>query len=251
MRKISRRFGTIGLVGLVLATGACAYNESLGRNQFVLMDDSALMQASLAAWNQTLQTKKVSNDRAQNDRVRSVGQKIVQAAGLQNRQWTYAVFQDDAPNAFVLPSGHMGVTTGLLNMARNDDQLATVIGHEVAHVVARHAAERSSTSSVAQIAIGAVQNRAGDYGQLAGALGGIGAQVGVLLPFSRQHELEADRLGVDYMVRAGYRARESIALWQTMASAQNRASTPEFASTHPSDQTRITALSDYIAQRGY
>lgn len=245
------RVGAITAAVASLALVGCAYNETLGRNQLVMMDDSALVQASQTAWNQALQTQKVSNDRAMNERVRMVGNRLVQAAGLQDRQWTYAVFDDQTPNAFVLPSGHMGVTTGLLRMTTNDDQLATVIGHEVAHVVGRHAAERTSTSSLTQMALGALQSGAGDYGQAVGAFGGIGAQLGVLLPFSRKHELEADRLGVDYMVRAGYRANESIALWRAMAAAQNRAGTPEFASTHPSDQTRIAALEAYIAQRGY
>ncbi|WP_292051302.1 MULTISPECIES: M48 family metallopeptidase [unclassified Brevundimonas] len=252
--RIRTTFARTGLIAALLGTGlvaGCAYNDTLGRNQVVIVDDRALEQASVAAWEQILRTQKQSNDRAMNDRVRQVGNRIVQAAGLQNRQWTYAVFEDQVPNAFVLPSGHMGVTTGLLRMTRNDDQLATVIGHEVAHVVGRHAAERTSTSSLTQLALGAVQRGAGDYGQAVGAFGGLGAQLGFLLPFSRRHELEADRLGIDYMTRAGYRARESITLWQAMAAAQNRAGTPEFASTHPSDQTRIAALEAYIAQRGY
>lgn len=245
-----RRVALSAVAGAMVLAG-CAYNETLGRNQLVIMDDSALIQASQAAWNQTLQTQKVSNDRAMNERVRRVGDRLVQAAGLQNLNWTYAVFDDATPNAFVLPSGHMGVTTGLLRLVRNDDQLATVIGHEIAHVVGRHAAERSSTSSLTQLALGALQSGAGDYAQAVGGLGGIGAQLGILLPFSRKHELEADRLGVDYMVRGGYRASESIALWQLMAAAQNRAGRPEFASTHPSDQTRIAALQAYITERGY
>nr|WP_312812585.1 M48 family metallopeptidase [Brevundimonas sp.] len=240
----------LALTGAAALAG-CAYNDTLGRNQLVIVDDSALIQASEAAWRQTLQTQKISNDRAMNERVRRVGDRLVQAAGLQNRTWTYAVFDDSTPNAFVLPSGHMGVTTGLLRLVQNDDQLATVIGHEVAHVIGRHAAERSSTSGLTQLALGALQSGAGDYGQAVGGLGGIGAQLGILLPFSRKHELEADRLGVDYMVRAGYRASESIALWQLMAAAQNRAGRPEFASTHPSDHTRIAALQAYITERGY
>ena len=240
----------LALVSAAVVAG-CAYNETLGRNQLLIVDDSALVQASQSAWNETLRTQKVSNDRASNDRVRRIGDRLVQAAGLQNRQWTYAVFEDTKPNAFVLPSGHMGVTTGLLRLVQNDDQLSAVIGHEIAHVVGRHAAERTSTSSLAQLALGAIQSGAGDYAQTVGAFGGVGAQLGVLLPFSRKHELEADRLGVDYMVRAGYRANESIALWRLMASAQNRAGQPEFASTHPSDQTRIAALEAYIADRGY
>ncbi|MFK0298729.1 M48 family metallopeptidase [Brevundimonas sp. NPDC090276] len=235
---------------LGLTLGACAYNESLGRNQFLIVDDSALMQQSNAAWAETLRSQKVSTNAAQNERVRRVGGRIVQAAGLGGRNWDYAVFEDASPNAFVLPSGQIGVTTGLLKLVQNDDQLATVIGHEVGHVVARHAAERYSTQSTTGLVLGAVQSRAGDYSQAVGALGGMGAQLGLLLPFSRSHELEADRLGVDYVAAAGYKPSESIALWRLMAQ-QRQSGRPEFTSTHPSDQTRIAALQQYIASRGW
>ena len=229
---------------------ACAYNEALGRNQFLIVDDSALQQQADAAWAEALRTQPISRDAALNARVRNVGGKIVQAAGLTNRSWEYAVFVSDKPNAFVLPSGKIGVTTSLLSLVRNDDQLAAVLGHEVGHVVAQHAAERYSSTAVTSIGIQAAQGVAGDYGQAVGALGGFGAQLGVLLPFSRRDELEADRLGVDYMVRAGYRASEAIALWNLMA-AQRQSATPEFASTHPSDATRIAELQAYIRERGY
>lgn len=238
----------VSTLGLMLA--GCAYNDSLGRSQFLIVDDSALIQQSDAAWAETLRTEKLSTNVAQNERVRRVGGRIVQAAGLSNRSWDYRVFQDDSPNAFVLPSGKIGVTTGLLALARNDDQLATVLGHEVGHVVARHAAERYSTQSTTGLVLGAVQSRAGDYSQAVGALGGMGAQFGLLLPFSRNHELEADRLGVDYVAAAGYKPSESVALWRLMAQ-QRQSGTPEFASTHPSDQTRIAALQQYIASRGW
>jgi len=235
---------------LALSLGACAYNESLGRSQFLIVDDSALIQQSNAAWAETLKTQKVSANVAQNERVRRVGGRVVQAAGLAGRSWDYAVFDDASPNAFVLPSGQIGVTTRLLKLVQNDDQLAAVLGHEVGHVVARHAAERYSTQTTTGVFLGAVQSRAGDYAQAVGALGGMGAQVGLLLPFSRSHELEADRLGVDYLAAAGYKPSESIALWRVMAQ-QRQSGTPEFASTHPSDQTRITALQQHIASRGW
>ncbi|WP_420479891.1 M48 family metallopeptidase [Brevundimonas sp. FT23028] len=232
------------------ALSACAYNDTLGRNQFVLVDDSALTQQSDAAWAEALRTQRTSNDAASLNRIRTVGGRIVNAAGLADRRWEYALFVSDAPNAFVLPSGKIGVTTSLLALVRNDDQLAAVLGHEVGHVVARHAAERYSTNAAAGLVLSGVQGAAGDYGQAAGAIGGLGAQLGVLLPFSRRDELEADRLGVDYMHAAGYRPAESIALWRLMAQ-QRQGSNPEFASTHPSDSTRIAQLEQYIASRGW
>lgn len=234
----------------VTALGGCAYNETLGRSQLLLVDESALTQQSEAAWAEALRTQRVSTDAAANARIRRVGDKIVQAAGLTDRRWDYALFVSESPNAFVLPSGKIGVTTGLLALVRNDDQLATVLGHEVGHVVARHAIERYSNSAATGLVLSGVQGVAGDYAQAAGAIGGLGAQLGVLLPFSRRDELEADRLGVDYLQRAGYRPSEAVALWRLMAAQQN-GSTPEFASTHPSDSTRIAALEQYIASRGW
>lgn len=232
------------------ALGACAYNDTLGRNQFLIVDDAALTQQADAAWAQALRTQRISTDAAANARIRRVGDRIVQAAGLSDRRWDYALFVSDSPNAFVLPSGKIGVTTGLLALVRNDDQLAAVLGHEVGHVVARHAAERYSSTAATSLVLSGVQSAAGDYAKAAGAIGGLGAQLGVLLPFSRRDELEADRLGVDYLQRAGFRPSESVALWRLMAQ-QRQGSTPEFASTHPSDASRIAALEQYIASRGW
>ena len=245
-----KRSTVLAAVALAALVGACAYNDTLGRNQFLIVDDSSLTQQSEAAWAETLRTQPTSSDAAANARIRRVGAKIVDAAGLGDRSWDYAVFVSRSPNAFVLPSGKIGVTTGLLSLVQNDDQLAAVLGHEVGHVVARHAAERYSTTAATSVVLSGVQGVAGDYAQAAGALGGLGAQLGVLLPFSRRDELEADRLGVDYMQRAGYRPSESIALWRIMQ-AQRQGSTPEFASTHPSDESRIAALEQYIASRGW
>jgi len=249
--KSFRPFHAIAALALVAAPiAACTYNEALGRDQLVLVDESALSQAGQQAWAQAIQSNEISRNAAQNERLRRVGARIVQAAGLGNMNWEYAVFVSEQPNAFVLPGGRMGVTTGLLILAQNDDQLAAVIGHEAAHVVARHAAERYSQTALAQTGVQIASGVSGQYGQAVGALGGIGAQVGVLLPFSRRHELEADRIGVDFMQRAGYRPREALTLWRIMAAAGG-ASAPEFASTHPSDSTRIAALEAYLAERGW
>ena len=242
------RLALAALLTLSAAGAGCAYNETLGRNQLLLTDNAALNTQATAAWNEMLRTQTVSNDRAQLDRVRRIGERLVQAAGLGNQSWDYAVFVETSPNAFVLPSGHIGVTTGLLGLVRNDDQLAAVIGHEIGHVVASHAAERQSSQALTGLGLQVATGVAGSRGQQVGQWGGLAAQYGLLLPYSRQHELEADRLGVDYMARAGWKPSEAVALWRLM-SAQRQTQLPQIASTHPSDQTRIDALSAYIAQR--
>ena len=251
LRLGRRALPIAGALVALTALGACAYNEALGRNQLMLADDQAINSQSNAAWAELKRTQTVSNNAAQNQRVRTVGQRVVQAAGMGNRSWEYAVFVDDSPNAFTLPTGQIGVTTGMLNLVSNDDQLAAVIGHEIAHVVARHAQERYSQTAASSLAVQAGQGLVGsDYAQVAGMIGSAGAQFGLLLPFSRNHELEADRLGVDYLAAAGYRPSEAIALWQLMAQ-QRQSSVPQFASTHPSDSTRIEQLRQYIASRGW
>jgi predicted Zn-dependent protease len=179
----------------------------------------------------------------------------VAAAGLSDRPWEIVVFNNDAANAFVLPGGQIGVNTGLLTIVENDDQLAAVIGHKIAHMTANHSAERYSQTAATQVVLAGAQTALGGSAsrsaQAVGALGGAGAQLGVLLPFSRRHELEADRIGVDYMVRAGYRADQSVRLWTNMTAGRGGGATGGFLSTHPSDQQRIAALQAHITARGY
>ena len=245
---------TFALGAPVDGLAACSYNPELGRQQVMLVDPAALSQQGAQAWAQMKQTQRVSTDAAMNNRVRRVGQQIVQAAGLNGQPWEYAVFVDDSINAFVLPGGKVGVTTGMLRFMRNDDELAAVLGHEVAHVIANHAAERYSQSALAQVGAGlvgaATQNAESGIAQALGQYAGPALQVAVLMPYSRRHELEADRLGLDLMVRAGFSARNGVELWRRMA-ARGGANTPEILSTHPSDAARVQQLDGYIAARGY
>jgi len=238
------------------ALGGCAYNADLGRDQLLIVNDDNLARDGEKAWANTLRTSYVSTEPRKNERVRAVGQRVITAAGLANRSWDYAVFLDEAPNAFVLPGGHVGVTVGLLSMVQNDDQLAAVIGHEAGHVIAHHAAERVSQQTTSSILLGIAGAAAGgsDFGKLLKDHGDEAAKYGLLLPFSRKQELEADRLGVDVMQRAGYRPREAVALWrnmQAMDQAQGKGGDGDLTSTHPSDAVRIQALERYLASRGW
>ncbi len=237
--------------------GGCAYNADLGRDQLLIVNDDSLVGEGEKAWADTLRTAYISKEPRKNARVQAVGQRVINAAGLANRPWDYAVFLDEAPNAFVLPGGHVGVTVGLLALVENDDQLAAVIGHEAGHVVARHAAERVSQERTSKILLGIAGAAAGgtDFGKLLKDHGGDAAKFGVLLPFSRKQELEADKLGVDFMARAGYRPREAVALWRNMQAQDGgqggKSSGGDMGSTHPSDAVRITELERYLTSRGW
>ncbi len=255
--RMSRRDLVRGLAaGTVVAlTAGCSYNSELGRDQLLMVSEADLIRLSLSAWSETLKVEKRSDDPALIRRVRGVGQQIVSAAGRGNEPWEYAVFDNQQANAFVLPGNKVGVNTGLFRAVANDDQLAAVLGHEAAHVTARHAAERYSQTMVAQLGMAAAnlaigQTDGGHQRELSKALG-LGVQFGVLMPFSRQHELEADRIGVDYMHAAGFEPVQALNLWQNMAKSQDKAGPPQWLSTHPSDQTRISALQAYLTKRGW
>ncbi|MCA0356132.1 MAG: M48 family metallopeptidase [Proteobacteria bacterium] len=241
------------LMAAAFALGGCAYNADLGRDQLLIVNDNNLAAQGEKAWADTLRNSYVSKEPRKNARVQAVGQRVITAAGLASRPWDYAVFLDEAPNAFVLPGGHVGVTVGLLTLVENDDQLAAVIGHEAGHVVARHAAERVSQETTSKVLLGIASAAAGksDLGKLLKDHGDDAARYGLLLPFSRKQELEADRLGVDFMQRAGYRPREAVKLWRNMQALDGGKSGGELGSTHPSDAVRIQELERYLASKGW
>ncbi|MCG8442551.1 MAG: M48 family metallopeptidase [Caulobacterales bacterium] len=254
---MSRREIVSGLAaGAVVAIApGCATNEELGRSQFLLVSNEQLAELSAPAWNEMKAQQPISQNRTYNDQLQRVGDKITAAAGRGEQSWEYAVFDSEQVNAFVLPGRQVGFYEGLMDLADNDSQLSTVFGHEVGHVTARHAAERYSQSiaasgamAVSQIALSQTDMK---YKNEIAAVLGLGVQFGVLLPFSRKHELEADRLGVDYMHRAGYDAREAVRFWEKMAAQGSGNRPPEYLSTHPAPETRIRALDQYIRNKGY
>jgi predicted Zn-dependent protease len=264
---MSRRELITGLAaGSVVAFGSasvsgCTTNEALGRSQLLLVSDEQLSQLAAQSWTQALQENRQTSDPALLRRVERVGDRIVQAAdqrfpgqNLTRNNWEFAVFEDDTINAWVMPGGKVGFHKGLLDIMDNDDQIATVMGHEAGHVVGRHAAERYSQQMAAAggLALANVALEAGEVENrrlIAGVLGA-GVTFGVILPYSRKHEYEADRLGADFMVGANYRAGEAIRFWDNMT--QNAGSKPaEFMSTHPSDANRINAMRSYVSNQGY
>lgn len=248
------------IMGLAAGTmmpfiAGCADNAALGRRQLMLVSDSQLAQLSAAAWQETLGRERVLRDPAYTRRLERVGQRIVPAAGLGHLDWEFVVFDSDAVNAWVLPNGKVGFYKGILDLMETDDHVATVLGHEVAHVTGRHSAERASQEMAAQLGINLVASAIGSqtdigYSDQIGAALGMGVNLGIMLPYSRQHEYEADRLGVDYMVAAGYDPRQAIDFWIAMSTTHSGGQL-EFASTHPSDQHRIEAMRAHMAMRGY
>ncbi len=234
---------TILIPCLALIT-ACATSPT-GRSQLVLMPDSQMEQMGLQAFTNIKDETPVESSRTTNSYVQCVGNAIIREVG---GSWEIVVFRDDSANAFALPGRKIGVNTGLLKVAENQHQLATVIGHEVAHVLAQHSNERVSQKFAVEQGLGlinAVASPSTATGQTMMGLLGVGAEYGVLMPYGRIQESEADTLGLDLMAKAGFDPRESVKLWVNMGRA-NKGQPPEFLSTHPSHSTRIRDLNARI-----
>lgn len=236
----------VGALGL--AASACATNPETGRDQFIIIDDASLQQAALQAWAQQVQQEPTWTNRAAQTRLERVGQRIVNAAGRGSQQWEFRLFDSPQRNAFVLPANKVGFYRGLYDICDVDDYMATVLGHETGHVTGRHAAERYSRAAATQTALQVAGSQVDS--QLAMAALGFGAQVGILLPFSRDQEAEADILGLNYMQRAGYDPKQSIPFWQRMQSGGGSRQ-PEFLSTHPDPDNRIARLRAHINRQGW
>lgn len=202
----------------------------------------------IAAYTEMKQQTPATTNGKKSDYVQCVTSHILKAMPNYNpADWEITVFEDPQANAFALPGGKIGVYTGLLDVAENQDQLATVIGHEIAHVLANHSNERVSTSTLTNTGLQLAQIAAGGGNsatkQTLFGLLGLGAQVGIALPFGRKQESEADLLGLDLMATAGFDPRQSVYLWENMGKAGGE-KPPEFMSTHPSGERRINDLSD-------
>lgn len=236
---------------LVLLLTACS-TSPLGRKQLTALPDSQMNQMGVQSFEQLKKETPIEKDPAINAYVRCVAIPITRAAVDETgvSDWEIIVFKDSTANAFALPGGKIGVHTGLLTVAKTQNQLATVLGHEVGHVIARHGNERVSEALGLQLLSTAAavtfKDKAYQPAILAGL--GIGAQYGIVLPHSRGQESEADLIGLDLMATAGFDPRESVDLWKNMMVAAGGKSPPQFLSTHPSSENRIVSLQERIPQ---
>ena len=244
-----RRLRVLALLVLSLAVAAaCETVPVTGRSQLNLLSDAEESKLGGEAFTQILSKAKVSAEPAPNDMVRRVGSRIAAVADPK-RQWEYKVIDDpNQANAFALPGGKIAVYTGILPITRDEAGLAAVLAHEVAHVTARHSGERMSQQVAAQMGLGVIGSILGASPQTTESLGGIVVS-GLLLPFGRSQESEADHIGLIYMAKAGYDPRAARDLWVRMAEAsKGRSKTPEFLSTHPSEETRIKQIEGWLPE---
>ncbi|NNF41383.1 MAG: M48 family metallopeptidase [Woeseiaceae bacterium] len=234
----------IALMALVAAS--CSTSPT-GRSQMIWKSDAEMEAQSARAFNQMRAGMPLSTDRRKIDFVACVAEAVVNVLEppLSDIEWELAVFDAESVNAFAMPGGKIGVFTGILDVTENQDQLAAVIGHEIAHVTARHSNERASRASISGglINVAAIVLGGGHRGATYTAQQALnaGADLGISLPHTRGQESEADIIGLEYMAKAGFDPRESVALWQRMDASTDK-KPPEFLSTHPSSESRIEAL---------
>lgn len=239
-------FGIATVAAMTLA--ACQTVPITGRQQLQLLGERQELALGLTTYQNALKKEKLSTDAQLNALVARVGRRIAEATGRGDYQWEFKLIDNDKMiNAFCLPGGKVAVYTGILPLTRDEQGLATVIGHEVAHAIARHGGERLSQQIAVEGLVAAsalaLADRDSNRQALYAGLIGLGATVGLLLPYSRLQESEADRLGLIYMAKAGYDPRTAAAFWRRMAAAsKGRGKPPEILSTHPADDTRIGAI---------
>ncbi|HVJ18966.1 MAG TPA: M48 family metallopeptidase [Polyangiaceae bacterium] len=242
MQLIASEFKALFWVSALLGV-ACA-TTATGRKQLILLPEDELSAMGQQAFTAMKKEEPIDTAPRTNNYVTCVAHALLDANNAKTAQWEIVVFESKEANAFALPGRKIGVYTGMLGVAKTQDQLAAVLGHEIAHVTQHHSNERVSQTLLAEGGMTAASAALGSEGtthDVAMAALGIGAQFGVLMPFGRTQESEADVVGLEYMARAGFDPRGAVQLWQNMAAAEG-GSPPEFLSTHPSSESRIHDL---------
>ncbi len=261
--RVFHFFLGVGIIGALLVLLSCATVPVTGRSSLHILPDSEVTSMSFQQYSEVLKKSKLSNDAEKMQMVRRVGTRIARAseefmreAGMEseirNYKWEFNVIEDNKTvNAWCMPGGKVGVYTGILPVTRDETGLAVVLGHEVAHAIAKHGNERMSQELLAQLgAVGlsvALSTQPGPTSDIFMAAYGVGTNVGILLPYSRVHESEADRIGLSLMARAGYDPRAAVPFWRRM-SEKGGSKPPEFLSTHPAPETRIKQIEALIPE---
>ena len=242
---------------------ACGSVPLTGRKQFLLVSDQEVFQAGLVQYNDYLKRATISSNSSATSMVKNVGRKLAAAteaylrysgleSELSNFAWEFNLVKDSQVNAFCMPGGKIVVYEGLLTVAQTEAELAVVIGHEIAHAVAKHSNERMSQQMATEYGKAILANVLSEKSALvqvaASTVFGLGSQVGIMLPYSRKHEYEADYMGIVFMEMAGYDSQASVTFWQKMASSSGNSKVQELLSTHPSDEKRVANLQARIPE---
>lgn len=252
MKRHWVRFGIPAALAAVVWAGCYTVPET-GRRSLNFLSAGEEMQLGFSEFEKMKKEVPILQDPAVTSMVQRVGNRIASVAPLPDAQWEFVVFDSPEVNAFCLPGGKVGVYKGILPITRDEEGLATVLGHEVAHAVARHGGERVSRAMAMQ-AVGTVVSVAGSqskYGAAVGQAYGVGSQLLVALPHSRANESEADRMGLIYMARAGFNPDAAVAFWQRFGEFNRQAggaNTPWFLRTHPLDEARVRQIQEWLPE---
>jgi predicted Zn-dependent protease len=258
-----KKYFTLGVICTIVFFVSCATNPFTGKQTLNFVSNSELFPSSFQQYGTFIKENKVIIGTADAKRVENVGMKIKiaaerwlsangQAAYLKDYRWEYKLIENKEVNAWCMPGGKIVVYSGILPITKDEAGLATVMGHEVSHALANHGAQRMSAAQLQQLgAVGvavATGSKSAEQQQMWQQYYGLGSQVGVMLPFSRSHESEADKIGLTLMAIAGYNPELAIAFWERMAASGGDNKPPEFLSTHPADATRIANLKRLIPE---
>jgi predicted Zn-dependent protease len=253
MRALSN--GAIFLLGILLLA-SCREEPVTERRQLILIPESSEMKLGEDSFKKIIKQSELSKNQELIDKVKRVGKRIAKSANRPEYKWAFIVIEDDSTvNAFCLPGGKIGIYTGILPYTKDEKGLAAVIGHEIGHAIARHGAERMSTALLAQagqIALNLIVDV--DDPMVLEALNqayGLGTEIGIILPFSRKQELEADRIGVGLMDKAGYNAIGAVEFWKRMKQKRQGKEPLVFLSTHPVDDKRIAEIEQILQEQDF
>lgn len=240
------------LTAFILTLYGCATVPYTERQQIMMVSEEQESQIGATLFTEVKQESKLSGDSRMNSMVSEAGRRIAAAADKPDYKWEFVVIEDKSVNAFALPGGKVAFNTGIMPVCQDEAGIAAVMGHEVAHALARHGSERMSQQQALSIGgvalMAAISGRSPVVREGVMQAYGLGAQVGVLLPYSRKHELEADRIGMILMAKAGYDPRQAVSFWERMIAKKEGSAPPPFLSTHPSDQTRVQELKSFLPE---